>query len=74
VILDDDGAPAAGLPFELSRGSQRWADLASLAGQPRTDWYLLRQSPRASYEVVTDSSSGDLSPLAQRRLRLGLRL
>jgi hypothetical protein len=46
---------------ELAQGSRRLDDLGALAGSfAQTDWYRLQQTPRSSYEVVVDETSGDI--------------
>lgn len=68
MILDDDGgalSPASG----LSHGVSRVRSLAALPGPAAdTHWYVVRQDPASSYEVVVDAASGDVQPLGLRRL------
>ncbi len=68
TILDDDGAtlgPASG----LEHGTARVRSLSPLPGPTAdTHWYVLRQEPASSYEVVVDAVSGDVQPLSLRRL------
>lgn len=46
---------------ELVHGSDQLHDLGVLAGnQPDQDWYRLSQKPFSSYEIVADSTSGDI--------------
>jgi len=46
---------------ELVHGSDQLHDLGVLAGnQPDQDWYALSQKPFSSYEIVADSTSGDI--------------
>jgi hypothetical protein len=48
---------------ELVHGSDQLHDLGVLAGnQPDQDWYRLSQKPFSSYEIVADSTSGDIGP------------
>jgi hypothetical protein len=62
-IADDDAPPLAGL--ELAHGSGL---VRSLQGTPGQETFRLAQAPRASYEVVVDAASGDVSPAAFERL------
>jgi hypothetical protein len=62
TISDDDAPALAGL--ELAHGMSLTRDL--LGGGP--DTYRLAQAGRASYEVMVDASSGDISPVALERL------
>jgi hypothetical protein len=68
TILDDDGG-AVGPVSGLAHGVARLRSLAALPG-PAADahWYVLRQEPASSYEVVVDGVSGDVQPLSLRRL------
>jgi hypothetical protein len=68
TILDDDGG-AVGPVSGLAHGVSRLRSLTPLAG-PTADahWYVLRQEPASSYEVVVDAVSGDVQPLSLRRL------
>jgi hypothetical protein len=46
---------------ELVHGSDQLHDLGVLAGnQPDQDWFALSQKPFSSYEMVADSTSGDI--------------
>jgi uncharacterized repeat protein (TIGR01451 family) len=45
---------------ELIHGTSLWADLASVGGVPDQDLFRIHQAAHASYEVVVDSTSGDL--------------
>jgi len=48
---------------ELVHGSDQLHDLGVLAGnQPDQDWFALSQKPFSSYEIVADSTSGDIGP------------
>jgi ELWxxDGT repeat protein len=68
VILDDDGLQSAP-PVELTHGSALRATLEPPAGRTSDrDWYVLRQQPRASYELVVDETSGDAVPLQVDRM------
>jgi hypothetical protein len=67
TILDDD-APSLS-SHELIHGAMEAADLAADPGPAADeDLYRLAQDPRASYEVVVDATSGDVSPLVVERL------
>jgi hypothetical protein len=65
-ISDDDAPPLSGL--ELAHGSVVLQDLSPQTGLPGEDAFRLAQQPYASYEVVLDAASGDLSPAALARL------
>jgi ELWxxDGT repeat protein len=68
VIFDDDGIDAAPA-VELAHGSVVRATLEPPAGRTSDrDWYVVRQQPRASYEVVVDETSGDAIPLQVERM------
>lgn len=57
----NDNTPAT-TRNELVHGSEQWHDLAALAGGVADeDWYRVSQRPFASYEVVVDGISGDVS-------------
>jgi len=48
---------------ELVHGSDQLHDLGVLPGNlPDQDWYALSQKPFSSYEIVGDSTSGDIGP------------
>jgi hypothetical protein len=67
TILDDD-APSLS-SNELVHGAMETADLAADPGPAADeDLYRLGQQPRASYEVVVDATSGDVSPVVVERL------
>jgi glucose/arabinose dehydrogenase len=67
TILDDD-APSLS-SNELVHGAMEMADLGADPGPVADeDLYRLAQQPRASYEVVVDATSGDVSPLVMERL------
>jgi parallel beta-helix repeat protein len=66
TISDDDAPPLSGL--ELSHGSLVWQDLSAATGTAGQDSYRFAQQPNASYEVVLDSASGDVSPAVLQRL------
>jgi hypothetical protein len=70
AIVDDDLAPAGGL--ELSHGAVFVQDLSSATGPPGSDTYRIAQQARASYEVVVDAASGDVSPAVLERLAANL--
>ena len=63
AIADDDAPPLAGL--ELAHGT---ALVRSLQGTSGQETFRLAQAPRASYEVLLDAASGDVSPAALERL------
>jgi Calx-beta domain/Right handed beta helix region len=65
TITDQDGAPA-GFRGELSHGRVVTEDLRG-SDQYRDRFHLL-QWPAASYEAVVDEVSGDVDPLALRRV------
>jgi len=68
VILDDDGVAAAA-PVELAHGSTVRADLAPPVGRASDlDFYVIRQQPYASYEIVADELSGAAAPLLVERV------
>ena len=61
LILNDD-APAGLTQEELTHGGMQWADLGALPGpSPDVDFYRIFQDAYASYQVVVDGASGDLS-------------
>lgn len=67
TILDDDAGSLSSR--ELSPGAVELQDLAALPGPvANVDHYRVAQSPRSSYEVVVDATSGDVSPLELERL------
>ena len=47
---------------ELIAGSDQLHDLGAIAGNADQDWYRLSQKPNSSYEIVADSTSGDIGP------------
>jgi hypothetical protein len=58
--VDNDNT--ANTDNELVHGTQQLHDLATLPGPvPDEDWYALGQTPFSSYEIVVDSTSGDIS-------------
>jgi ELWxxDGT repeat protein len=67
-IRDDDGIAAAP-PTEITSGSVVRATLAPPAGRVSDrDYYVMKQEPHASYEVVVDETSGDAVPLEVERV------
>jgi hypothetical protein len=62
-IADDDAPPLLGV--ELAHGTALVRSLQGTAGQ---ETFRLAQAPSASYEVLVDAASGDLSPAAFERL------
>ncbi len=60
TIADDDAPPLQGL--ELSHGISLTRALTA------AHVYRLAQAPRASYEVMVDAASGDVSPVVLERL------
>ena len=67
TIVNDDG----GVNVELTHGFVERATLAAQGGVADTDIYRLLQAPWASYEVVVDETSGDVTPLALDRVDAG---
>ncbi len=63
AIADDDAPPLAGV--ELAHGTVLVRSLQGTAGQ---ETFRLAQAPRASYEVLLDAASGDVSPVLFERL------
>jgi len=45
---------------ELVHGSDQIHDLGAIGGGADQDWYRLSQKPFSSYEIVADSTSGDI--------------
>src|SRR5687768_10450890 len=45
---------------ELVHGSDQLHDLGQIGGAADQDWYRLSQKPFSSYEIVVDSTSGDV--------------
>jgi parallel beta-helix repeat protein len=70
TIVDDDLPPTGGL--ELSHGAVFVQDLSSATGPAGSDTYRIAQQARASYEVVVDAASGDVSPAVLERLAANL--
>jgi hypothetical protein len=46
---------------ELVHGSDQLHDLGQIGGAADQDWYRLSQKPFSSYEIVADSTSGDVA-------------
>jgi hypothetical protein len=46
---------------ELVHGSDQIHDLGAIGGAADQDWYRLSQKPFSSYEIVADSTSGDVA-------------
>jgi ELWxxDGT repeat protein len=68
TVVDDDEIDSA-RPVELSHGSAIRAHLAPPVGRMvDRDFYVLRQRPRSSYEMLVDEVSGDATPLAVLRI------
>ena len=63
--ISDDDAPSLART-ELGHGSALWEDASAATGAAGTDAFRIAQAPRASYEVVLDAASGDLSPVLER--------
>ncbi|HET9314478.1 MAG TPA: Calx-beta domain-containing protein, partial [Vicinamibacteria bacterium] len=64
-ILDDDDGPGQ----ELVHGSAEVHSLAALPGNlPNPSLFRIAQRAGASYEVLVDAASGDVSPLVLERL------
>lgn len=70
TIVDDDLPPVGGL--ELAHGAVVVQDLSSASGPAGEDTFRIAQQARASYEVVVDAASGDVSPAALERLAANL--
>jgi parallel beta-helix repeat protein len=66
TIVDDDLTPVGGL--ELSHRTAIAQDLSAATGTAGADTYRIAQQARASYEVLVDAASGDVSPAALERL------
>jgi hypothetical protein len=66
TIVDDDLPPVGGL--ELSHRTAIAQDLSAATGTAGADTYRIAQQARASYEVLVDAASGDVSPAALERL------
>jgi hypothetical protein len=62
TIVDDETGISLS-SNELNHGAIQWADLSV-----RPDYYRIGQGPHTSYEVVVDSTSGDIVPVALARL------
>jgi hypothetical protein len=45
---------------ELVNGSDQLHDLGAIGGNADQDWYRISQKPFSSYEIVADSTSGDI--------------
>jgi hypothetical protein len=63
TIVDDDPGTGSLSSNELNHGSEQRADLLV-----RPDYYRIGQSPRSSYEIVVDGTSGDIVPVTLERL------
>jgi parallel beta-helix repeat protein len=70
TIVDDDLPPIGGL--ELAHGTVVVQDLSSATGTAGEDTFRIAQQARASYEVLVDAASGDVSPAALERLAANL--
>ena len=58
--VDNDNT--ANTDNELVHGTEQLHDLATLPGPVLdTDWYAIGQTPFSSYEIIVDSTSGDIS-------------
>src|SRR5436190_1421861 len=62
TIIDDDGGPGDIVVSELFHGFRELEDLAGVGGAANSDYYVLAQMPASSYEVLVDSTSGDIGP------------
>jgi hypothetical protein len=60
AVRDDT---AAGTRSELSHGYDETHDLKAKAGKADEDWFLIRQAPYSSYEIVVDAAVGDATPV-----------
>ena len=52
---------------ELVHGSDQLHDLGAIGGPADQDWYRISQKPFSSYEIVADSTSGDIAGLSLDR-------
>jgi hypothetical protein len=66
TIVDDDIA-AAGIEGELAPGARVHGDLAASGGFADVDFFRMSQAAHASYEIVVDGLSGDLTPVVLAR-------
>jgi len=62
TIVNDDGAAGSTFVTELFHGFSELENLAAVGGAANSDFYVLSQKPRSSYEVMVDSTSGDIGP------------
>jgi hypothetical protein len=62
TITNDDGQAGSTFVTELFHGYSELANLAPVGGAANNDFYVLSQKPRSSYEVLVDSTSGDIGP------------
>jgi hypothetical protein len=60
IQTENDNA-AATTENELVHGSDQLHDLGQIGGAADQDWYRLSQKPFSSYEIVADSTSGDVA-------------
>jgi Calx-beta domain-containing protein/matrixin len=66
--IQDDDSPVVS---ELSHGSRGSGTLAAGGGAADRDTFAIRQRPFASYEVVVDATSGDITPVRLERIDAG---
>jgi len=59
IQTENDNTPAT--ENELVHGSDQLHDLGQIGGAADQDWYRLSQKPFSSYEIVADSTSGDVA-------------
>ena len=71
--IQSDNDNSAGTDNELVHGTAQRHDLGTLPGPtPDQDWYRVGQKPQSSYEVIVDSTSGDIGfPLLVQRMAPG---
>lgn len=63
VTIVDDDVSVTGVEAELAHGARLRGHLAADGPSADVDLYRLLQAPYASYEIVVDDVSGDLTPL-----------
>ena len=62
IVNDDGGGTGSTFVTELFHGFAELENLAPVGGAANTDFYNLSQKPRSSYEIMVDSTSGDIGP------------
>ena len=68
TIVNDDGGAGASFVTELFHGFSEIANLAPVGGAANSDFYVISQKPRSSYEVLVDATSGDITPVDLQRM------